>query len=55
MSYTNKKRNTLKVVVIGESAVGKTSLMQRYMSDKYNNQYRATVGADFLSKEITLG
>ena len=29
--------------------------MQRYMSDKFTNQYRATVGADFLSKDIKLG
>ena len=25
------------------------------MSDKFTNQYRATVGADFLSKDIKLG
>ena len=53
MSYSNKKKNTLKVVVIGDSGVGKTSLMHRYISGKFSSQYRATVGADFLSNNIT--
>ena len=53
MSYSNKKKNTLKVVVIGDSGVGKTSLMHRYMTGKFTSQYRATVGADFLSTNIS--
>ena len=55
MSYSSKKKNTLKVVIIGDSGVGKTSVLQRYMSGKFSAQHRATVGADFLSKNITLG
>ena len=55
MSYSSKKKNTLKVVIIGDSSVGKTSVLQRYMSGKFSAQHRATVGADFLSKDITLG
>ena len=55
MSYSSKKKNTLKVVIIGDSGVGKTSVLQRYMSGKFSAQHRATVGADFLSKDITLG
>jgi len=42
-------------VIIGDSGVGKTSVLQRYMSGKFSAQHRATVGADFLSKDITLG
>ena len=34
--------------------VGKTSLMNRYHSKKFSGQYKATIGADFLSKEIQL-
>merc|ERR1711884_284017 len=54
MSYSGKKKNTLKVVIIGDTAVGKTSLLQRYMNGKFSAQHRATVGADFLSKDIQL-
>ena len=32
-------------------SVGKTSLMNRYSSGKFTGQYKATIGADFLSKE----
>jgi len=34
--------------------VGKTSLMNRYHSQKFTGQYKATIGADFLSKHISL-
>jgi len=34
--------------------VGKTSLMNRYHSNKFTGQYKATIGADFLSKEVTV-
>lgn len=32
--------------------VGKTSLMNRYHSGKFTGQYKATIGADFLSKDV---
>jgi Ras-related protein Rab-7A len=32
--------------------VGKTSLMDRYVNKKYSAQYKATIGADFLTKEV---
>lgn len=31
--------------------MGKTSLMNRYSTGKFTGQYKATIGADFLSKE----
>ena len=33
-------------------SVGKTSLMDRYVNKKYSAQYKATIGADFLTKEV---
>ncbi len=33
-------------------SVGKTSLMDRYVNKKYTAQYKATIGADFLTKEV---
>ena len=32
--------------------VGKTSLMNRYVQRKFETDYKATIGADFLTKEI---
>lgn len=34
--------------------VGKTSLMHRYVKNQYTGQYKATIGADFLPKQITI-
>jgi len=49
-----KKKVLLKVIILGDSGVGKTSLMNRYVSDKFSQQYKATIGADFLTKEINI-
>ncbi|KAG0048634.1 hypothetical protein BGZ89_004505, partial [Linnemannia elongata] len=40
------------VIILGESGVGKTSLMNQYVNKKFSNQYKATIGADFLTKEV---
>ncbi|KAI7826115.1 ras family-domain-containing protein, partial [Gamsiella multidivaricata] len=34
------------------TSVGKTSLMNQYVNKKFSNQYKATIGADFLTKEV---
>ncbi len=33
-------------------SVGKTSLMNQYVNKKFTSQYKATIGADFLTKEV---
>lgn len=35
-----------------DDRVGKTSLMNQYVNKKFSNQYKATIGADFLTKEV---
>ncbi|KAA8541795.1 hypothetical protein F0562_022947 [Nyssa sinensis] len=40
------------VIILGDSGVGKTSLMNQYVNRKFSNQYKATIGADFLTKEV---
>jgi hypothetical protein len=32
--------------------VGKTLLMNQYVNKKFSNQYKATIGIDFLTKEV---
>ncbi|ORY86335.1 small GTPase superfamily [Protomyces lactucae-debilis] len=44
----------LKVIILGDSGVGKTSLMHQYVNKKFSNQYKATIGADFLTKEVVI-
>lgn len=44
----------LKVIILGDSGVGKTSIMNQYVNKKFNNQYKATIGADFQTKEVVV-
>jgi small GTP-binding protein len=43
-----------KVVLLGAASVGKTSLLARYVDNKFSDEYHPTVGANFLIKEIDL-
>ena len=41
-----------KLVVLGDSGVGKTSLIHRYVQNQFRADFKATIGADFNSKTI---
>lgn len=43
---------TVKLVVLGSSGVGKTSLRGQYLSGRFSTGYRATIGADFIAKTL---
>lgn len=49
-----KKKTLLKVIILGDSGVGKTSLMNRYVNKKFSTQYKATIGADFVTKDVVV-
>jgi len=42
----------MKVLVVGDTKCGKTSIIQRYCYDKFEKDYTTTVGADFARKVI---
>lgn len=44
---------TLKVAVVGDAGVGKTSLVHRFSDNTYTDQYKSTVGVDFKQRYIT--
>ena len=46
--------NKYKLVFLGEQAVGKTSVITRFMYDTFDYNYQATIGIDFLSKTMYL-
>ena len=41
------------VVVVGNGAVGKSSMIQRYCKGIFTKDYKKTIGVDFLEKHIT--
>lgn len=55
LKMASRKKVLLKVIILGNSGVGKTSLMNQYVNKKFSNQYKATIGADFLTKEVMVG
>lgn len=44
----------LYLLIIVFNSVGKTSLMNQFVNRKFSTQYKATIGADFLTKEISV-
>lgn len=44
----------LKVVILGDGGVGKTSLRSRFIHRKFSQTYKATIGADFITKEVAI-
>jgi Ras-related protein Rab-28 len=43
-----------KVILLGDGAVGKTSVAMRFCNDYFSKKYKQTIGLDFFMKRITL-
>ena len=48
------KAKLLKVVLLGDGGVGKSSLMNRFVSNKFDSQSFHTIGVEFLNKDVTV-
>ena len=46
--------DTFKIILIGNSGVGKTSILQRYIFDSFYDNMLSTIGLSSKNKEITL-
>jgi polynucleotide 5'-kinase involved in rRNA processing len=46
--------SVLKVVILGDGGVGKSSLMNRFVNNEFNAQSFHTIGVEFLNKDIHL-
>ncbi|XP_033104509.1 ras-related protein Rab-9A-like, partial [Anneissia japonica] len=51
---SNKSMPVLKVVLLGDGGVGKSSLMNRFISDKFDSLSFHTIGVEFLNKDINV-
>ena len=47
------KRIRVKIVLIGDGGVGKTSIARRYLGESFIHEYKRTIGADFYVKRDT--
>jgi len=46
--------NVFKILIIGDSNVGKSSLLIRFSDNEYYNNYITTIGLDFRTKKINI-
>lgn len=50
--FNENQVNFLKVIIVGQQSVGKTSLVNLYCYGQYNKIHRPTVGCDYSSKQV---
>lgn len=43
-----------KIMLLGEIGVGKSSLARRFVFDRFEAEYKSTIGVDILSHDVTL-
>lgn len=58
MSYVSLNEDIeymIKIILIGDSGVGKSNLLSRYCKNEFNLNSKATIGTDFHSKDIDIG
>ncbi len=48
-----EKKFRYKVIIIGDHAVGKTSLLTRYIDDSFSIDYKPTMGANIMTKKFS--
>ena len=44
----------IKIIVVGDSGVGKTNLINRFASDKFDTNSKATIGVEFVYKALKI-
>ena len=53
--FQDKDFESLKLVLIGESGVGKTSIISQFIDKVFQNDMQSTIGGTFSTKEIKCG
>ncbi len=44
----------IKIVLIGDTSVGKSNLLSRYIHNDFDNESKSTIGVDFAAKHLTI-
>lgn len=51
----SKSASLLKIVILGDGGVGKSSLMNRFVNNEFDSQSFHTIGVEFLNKDVPVG
>jgi small GTP-binding protein len=54
MSSSSDTSKTFKILTIGESGVGKTCILRRFVENKFLKNHLATIGIDFKTKTLNI-
>lgn len=49
-----QKTKLLKVVILGDGGVGKSALLTRFVSNRYDENNFHTIGVEFMNKDIVV-
>ena len=49
-----KEDYKIKIIVVGDSGVGKTNLINRFASDKFDTNSKSTIGVEFVYKTLKI-
>lgn len=50
----SRNRRMLKIALLGDAGVGKSSILKQYAEHEFSMQYKATIGTDFTSKQLDI-
>ena len=53
-SIKSSRKAITKIVILGDSGVGKTSLLERVVNSRFSQKYNMTIGGNFYTKKIPL-
>lgn len=54
-SHPGGKSTLLKAILLGDGGVGKSCLMNRFVSNRFDPTSFHTIGVEFLNKDIVVG
>ena len=50
-----KKKEEIKLIILGDTGVGKTSIINRYIENKFTDNIPSTVGSNYIGKNLNRG
>lgn len=54
MIESDSNQLSLKLIFLGNQSVGKSSILSRFVQDKFEENYNATIGLDYHSKQLII-
>jgi Ras-related protein Rab-7A len=53
-SMASRGPEMLKLILLGNSSVGKTCLLNQFVNQEFISRYKATIGSDFMTRQLNI-